>query len=178
MICKFQYIVWNIGDECARRLPRLDYIDTFERKHHMTGGAVTDVFERSRDFNQVVEFCEKVFGYSTAHNAPALTIDKKLAEDDGLFFVALSREAVVGTVMAGYDGHRGWIYSLAVMPEYRRAGIGSRLLDHAESRLIAFGCVKIKLQFLETNFQVMSFYERHGYEVDPVISMGKQIYRG
>jgi ribosomal protein S18 acetylase RimI-like enzyme len=80
--------------------------------------------------------------------------------------------------MAGYDGHRGWIYSLAVMPEYRRAGIGSRLLDHAESRLIALGCVKIKLQFLETNSQVMSFYERHGYEVDPVISMGKQIYRG
>ncbi len=70
---------------------------------------------------QVVALWRFVFGYDTAHNAPDLAIDKKLAVDDGLFFVALDDGAVIGTVMAGYDGHRGWIYSLAVHPERRGA---------------------------------------------------------
>ena len=59
---------------------------------------------------QVIALWETVFGYEAAHNQPALVIDKKIAIDDGLFFVARSGADIIGTVMAGYDGHRGWIY--------------------------------------------------------------------
>ena len=124
---------------------------------------------------QVVALWEKVFGYEAAHNKPGLAIDKKLAVDDQLFFVAVADDAVVGTVMAGYDGHRGWIYSVAVAPSHRRQGIGSRLLAHAERALIGKGCVKINLQILEGNESVVAFYAKFGYAVEKRISMGKRI---
>ena len=94
---------------------------------------------------------------------------------DGLFFVARSGSLVVGTVMVGYDGHRGWIYSLAVLPEFQRKKIGSILLKTAESSLVELGCPKINLQIAEGNERVVSFYERHGYEVEPRTSMGKRL---
>lgn len=80
----------------------------------------------------VVQLWQTVFGYETAHNTPSLAIDKKLAAEDGLFFVALSGNEVIGTVLAGYDGHRGWLYSVAVHPSHRRKGIGMNLVRHAE----------------------------------------------
>ena len=82
-------------------------------------------FDNSAHRDQVVRLWERVFGYEAPHNAPALVIDKKLAAADGLFFVALTGGAVVGTVMAGYDGHRGWIYSMAVHPDHRKRAIFS-----------------------------------------------------
>ncbi len=77
---------------------------------------------------QVMELWKLVFGYEAPHNAPGFVIDKKLEAADGLFFVALKEGEVVGAVMAGYDGHRGWIYSLSVHPYHRNQSIGSRLL--------------------------------------------------
>jgi ribosomal protein S18 acetylase RimI-like enzyme len=124
---------------------------------------------------QVVELWQTVFAYETAHNKPDLAIDKKLAVDDQLFFVAVADDAVVGTVMAGYDGHRGWIYSVAVAPSHRRHGIGSRLVSHAERALISLGCVKINLQILEGNERVAMFYTKLGYALEKRINMGKRI---
>lgn len=69
----------------------------------------SDRFVPSRDFDQVVALSWVVFAYDSPHNAPALVIEKKLAQRDGLFCVARLDQSVVGTVMAGYDGHRGWI---------------------------------------------------------------------
>lgn len=115
------------------------------------------------------------FAYMTGHNRPGLAIDRKLAVADGLFFVALVGEEVVGTTMAGYDGHRGWIYSVAVAPAYRRMGIGSRLLFHAEKALVQLGCMKINLQVAPGNGKVTAFYEALGYAVEERISMGKRI---
>jgi ribosomal protein S18 acetylase RimI-like enzyme len=125
--------------------------------------------------SEVVALWEAVFAYEAAHNRPGLAIDKKLAVDDQLFFVALADHTVVGTVMAGYDGHRGWIYSVAVAPTHRRQGIGSRLVAHAERALIGKGCVKINLQILEGNKSVTAFYKTLGYAVEKRISMGKRI---
>lgn len=92
-----------------------------------------------------------------------------------VFFVALIDEYVVGTVMAGYDGHRGWIYSMAVWPEHRTQGIGSALLKVAEQKLVGLGCDKINLQIIEDNQAVARFYEANGYSVEKRISMGKKI---
>lgn len=124
---------------------------------------------------QVIDLWTLAFGYATAHNAPALSIGKKLAVDDGLFFVAVVGDKVVGTTLAGYDGHRGWLYSVTVHPEYRGAGIGTRLVRHAEEALTRLGCVKINLQILEANRAVTAFYRSLGYAVEERISMGRKI---
>jgi|SRR6266850_1803001 len=124
---------------------------------------------------QVVALWQSVFGYEAAHNNPGLAIDKKLAVDDQLFFVAMANNAVVGTVMAGYDGHRGWIYSVAVSPSHRRQGIGSRLVSHAELVLTSKGAVKINLQVMEGNESVTGFYSSLGYSVEKRVSMGKRV---
>ena len=124
---------------------------------------------------QVIELWQQAFGYDTAHNLPSLAIDKKLAVNDGLFFVATDKKAVIGTILAGYDGHRGWLYSVAVHADYRRHGLGSSLVRHAEQALTALGCMKINLQITGGNDVVVGFYEALGYGVEPRISMGKKI---
>lgn len=124
---------------------------------------------------EVIALWKQVFGYEAAHNDPALAIDKKVAVADGLLFVAIADGQVVGTIMAGYDGHRGWIYSLAVHPGRRRQRIGSGLLAHAERELAKRGCVKINLQILEGNERVSAFYASFGYAVERRVNMGKTL---
>lgn len=124
---------------------------------------------------QVMDLWQRVFGYPDPRNDPAMVLAKKLAAGDGLLFVAVEGREVVGTVMAGYDGHRGWIYSMAVMPERRGEGIGTRLLERAEGALRDLGCVKINLQIYGTNEGVERFYIKNGYRVEDRTSMGKEI---
>lgn len=75
--------------------------------------------------------------------------------------------------MAGYDGHRGWIYSLAVRPDHQSQGVGIKLMAHAEASLRELKCLKVNLQVLDTNEGVVEFYKKLGYLVEPRISMGK-----
>lgn len=125
--------------------------------------------------SQVISLWEEVFGYDAAHNRPSIVIDKKIAAGDQLFFVAAAGDSVVGTVMAGYDGHRGWIYCLAVCPACRRQGIGSDLMCAAEKALGAKGCLKINLQIMQGNESVAAFYLSRGYSVEQRVSMGKRL---
>ena len=97
-------------------------------------------YEDATDRDQVVVLWRNVFGYETAHNEPNLAISKKIATNDGLFFVAVENTEVVGTIMSGYDGHRGWLYSVAVDPNNRLSGLGSSLVHHAEKALAELGC--------------------------------------
>ncbi|MDQ0624153.1 ribosomal protein S18 acetylase RimI-like enzyme [Paraburkholderia graminis] len=106
---------------------------------------------------------------------PRLSIANKLATQPELFFVAVLGERVVGTVMGGYDGHRGWLYSLAVDESLRRHGIGSRLVAHVEAALTALGCPKLNLQVLSAKNDVRAFYEALGYRADEVVSFGKRL---
>jgi ribosomal protein S18 acetylase RimI-like enzyme len=114
-----------------------------------------------------------VFGYTAAHNQPAKAIRCKLACQRELFFVACIDDQIVGTVMGGYDGHRGWVYSLAVSPHARRRGIGTALVRHVERALRERGCPKINLQVLGTNLETVAFYEKLGYTVEERVSMAK-----
>lgn len=125
------------------------------------------------DHAPVVALWRRVFGYEAAHNDPALVIATKLAMADQLFFVAAHGGSVVGTVMAGYDGHRGWLYAVAVQPEQRGCGLGARLVRHAEDALARLGCVKINLQLVASNADTAAFYQSLGYAVEPRVSMGK-----
>jgi ribosomal protein S18 acetylase RimI-like enzyme len=106
---------------------------------------------------------------------PHLSIANKLATQPELFFVAETSGRIIGTVMAGYDGHRGWLYSLAVDMKMRRHGIGTRLVEHAEAALIALGCPKVNLQVLSSKADVRGFYEALSYRMDEVVSLGKRL---
>ena len=115
------------------------------------------IYDNSRHRDQVISLWHKVFGYETKHNAPGLVIDKKREFDDELFFIAMNKSVLIGTAMAGYDGHRGWIYSVAISPEFQKQGIGSKLLSMAEKKLSELGCIKINLQIMDGNEVVGQF---------------------
>ncbi|MCL6307869.1 GNAT family acetyltransferase [Pseudomonas syringae] len=123
----------------------------------------------------VIQLWKTVFNDDMPHNRPDLSIDKKLAVDDRLFFVALADDELVGTILAGYDGHRGWLYSVAVDPQQRGNGLGTRLVRHAEKALADLGCVKINLQIHTFNESVQAFYRTLSYTPELIISMGKRI---
>ena len=99
-----------------------------------------------------------------------------MARDPDLFLVAVGDNRVIGTVMGGYDGHRGWIYSMAVDERERHRGVGSVLMGEIEKELKALGCMKVNLQVVPSNSGVVNFYERLGFAVEDRISMGKQLY--
>ena len=118
----------------------------------------------------------KVFGYDAPHNDPLVSINRKVARDPDLFLVAATGSRVVGTVMGGYDGHRGWIYSLAVDESERHRGIGSALIGKVEQKLMELGCLKVNLQVMPDNHGVVEFYRGLGFSVEDRLSMGKRLY--
>jgi ribosomal protein S18 acetylase RimI-like enzyme len=130
------------------------------------------------DEDDVIALWEIVFGYPSPHNDPATVIRHKLAVQRGLFFVARLDGRLVGTVMGGYDGHRGWVYSLAVGPDMRRRGIGTALMRHVERELVSRGCPKVNLQVLASNAATVAFYQKLGYSVEERVSMGKFLGSG
>lgn len=114
-------------------------------------------------------------GLVTPQNNPRSDIQRKLQVDPELFLVGKIETEIVATVMAGYEGHRGWINYLAVAPRLRKSGYGRQIIAHAESLLRKRGCPKINLQIRSTNKQVIEFYQSLGFAIDEVVSMGKRL---
>jgi ribosomal protein S18 acetylase RimI-like enzyme len=108
-------------------------------------------------------------------NDPRRDIERKLEVQRELFLVAELEGVVVGVVMAGYEGHRGWVNYLAVDIGQRRRGIGTALMHDAERRLRLLGCPKLNLQVRFENTAVQAFYAALGFTVDEVASMGKRL---
>jgi len=106
---------------------------------------------------------------------PRANIERKLAQRDGLFWLAEGDEGIVGTAMAGYDGHRGWLYSVGVHPHVRRSGLARALVAHAEAALAQRGCPKINLQVMTVNESAQAFWRAVGYAPDLVVSFGKRL---
>ena len=106
-------------------------------------------------------------------NNPELDIDRKLADSPwGLLVLTDEDETVIGSVMLGYDGHRGWINYLAAAPTRRREGIASKLMARAEQILLERGCPKVNLQVRLGNDDAAAFYMQRGYQNDKVTSYG------
>jgi len=110
-------------------------------------------------------------------NDPHQDIKRKLAVQPELFIVGINKGTLVASVMGGYDGHRGWIYYLAVDPAFRHHGYGRRILRKLEQRLSEAGCPKINLMVRETNDGVLDFYRSLGYTDDEVVNLGKRLVK-
>ena len=126
---------------------------------------------QEKDRASLIELWKTVFPDDPPHNEPSKVIEAKLEVDD-LIFMAESNNKIVGASMAGYDGHRGWLYAVAVLPEHRRSGTGSLLVKHAIQCLKELGCIKVNLQIRSTNTDVAAFYKSLGFKVEDRISMG------
>jgi ribosomal protein S18 acetylase RimI-like enzyme len=108
-------------------------------------------------------------------NDPHKDIARKLSEQPELFLVACSETAVVGSAMVGFDGHRGWVYYLAVVPGMQRRSLGRALMERAEFLLVERGCPKINLMVRSDNSAVRAFYAELGYSEDQVAVLGKRL---
>ena len=108
-------------------------------------------------------------------NDPEDDIARKLKVQSELFLVGVRDGRIIATIMAGYEGHRGWINYLAVSPDFRRQGIGRHLMETTEKKLLKIGCPKINLQIRETNTEMIEFYKRLGFVKDAVVSLGKRL---
>lgn len=133
---------------------------------------------RGIDHDQVVELWRTVFPNAPARNDPVLDVRRKLTVQPELFLVAVVDFEVIGTCMAGFDGHRGWVHLVAVAPQQRRRGVGAALMKRAEALLTRIGCPKLNLQVRATTPEAVGFYESLGYAVEERISMGKVLPPG
>ena len=114
-------------------------------------------------------------GLVRSWNNPQSDIERKMAEHPELFFVAELDGQLIGSCMAGYEGHRGWIYYLAVHPQFQRRGVAAQLMQRAETGLAVIGCPKVELMIRSTNLPVVEFYETIGYVQEPVVVMSKRL---
>ena len=128
------------------------------------------------DEDAVVELWRRC-GLTRAWNDPHKDIARKRRVQRELFLVGELEGRIVGSVMGGYDGHRGWVNYLAVDPEQRRGGLGRALMAEVETRLRALGCPKLNLQVRDDNVAALAFYDRLGFQVDATVSLGKRLER-
>ncbi len=130
---------------------------------------------RHADSPQLQALWARVFPNDPPWNAPEVLIETKLRVQPDLLFVGELGGTIAGAVIAGFDGVRGWMYHLAVAPEFRRRGFATQLVRAAEQALRALGCPKVNLQVRAENQDVVAFYRSIGYEVEERISMGRHL---
>ena len=106
-------------------------------------------------------------GLISPQNDPHRDIQRKCRVNPELFLLAVENGQIIGSVMAGYDGHRGWLYYLAVDPDWRGRGFGSMMVDEARRRLRDMGCPKINILVRRTNAAVVDFYRKAGFTEPP-----------
>lgn len=114
-------------------------------------------------------------GVSVPHNDPVRDIAFALQSPTAELFVGETAGALIATVLAGHDGHRGWLYYLAVAEVSRRSGYGRMMVEHAEAWLKNNGVWKINLMIRTSNTQVRDFYAAIGYQDDPVTVMSRRL---
>lgn len=114
-------------------------------------------------------------GVTRPWNDPHKDIARKLGVQPEWFLVGIEGDELIATVMAGYDGHRGWVNYLAVAPAHRGLGHAKRLMQHVEQFLLTAGVPKINLLVRATNSGVIEFYRRLGYAQDAAVCLGKRL---
>ena len=126
------------------------------------------------DIESVIELWKEC-GLVVPWNNPRLDIERKLKYQPELFLVGIIDNKIIATAMVGYDGHRGWVYYLAIRPNYQKSGFGKLMMDEAEGILTKMGCPKINIMVRDTNLDVINFYKSIGYEAQGVATLGKRL---
>jgi ribosomal protein S18 acetylase RimI-like enzyme len=114
-------------------------------------------------------------GLTRPWNDPHKDIARKLQVQPELLLVGTLDDQLVASVMAGFDGHRGWVNYLAVSPNHQMKGYARQMMGRVQERLKALGCPKLNLQIRSSNESVIEFYKRLGYVQDDVVSMGLRL---
>jgi ribosomal protein S18 acetylase RimI-like enzyme len=127
-----------------------------------------------RHQNAVVDLWKEC-NLTVPQNDPVEDIERKLAFQPELFLIAFADGKLVGSVMAGYEGHRGWLNYLAVLPTYQKRGYGKKLVQKAIAELKRLDCLKLNVQIRESNASAVAFYEHLGFRNDHVISLGLRL---
>jgi len=117
----------------------------------------------------------KACGLTRPWNDPLSDFRLALSTESSTVLAARDGEAMVGTIMVGFDGHRGWVYYLAVDPKARRTGLGRALISAAEAWLVARGCPKVQLMVRQDNAEALGFYEALGLTPQPVMVLGRRL---
>jgi ribosomal protein S18 acetylase RimI-like enzyme len=112
-------------------------------------------------------------GLTRPWNDPAADFARAIGGETSAILLNRDDDALVASVMVGHDGHRGWVYYLAVSPDRRRAGCGRAMMEAAEAWLRARNVPKIQLMVRDSNAEALGFYEALGLERQPVITLGR-----
>ena len=129
---------------------------------------------RNGDNDDVIKLWQEC-GLVVQWNDPQSDIERKLKVQPELFLIGISDDNIIATAMAGYDGHRGWVYYLAVKPSIQKSGIGKLMMEETEHRLVKLGCPKINIMVRTTNLDVISFYKSIGYDEQEITTMGGRL---
>ena len=108
-------------------------------------------------------------------NDPNKDIDRKLEFQPELFFVGIVGEEIIASAMAGYDGHRGSVFYLAVAPNCQGKGYGQQIMAYIETKLTQLGCPKLNIVVRSSNEKDLGFYKALSYSKDEVASIGKRL---
>jgi GNAT superfamily N-acetyltransferase len=130
-----------------------------------------------RDYADLVKLWDAT-GISVAYNDPAKDVPLMQATHNCQLYVGEEDGRLVGSIMVGHEGHRGWLYKLAVAADQQGKGHGRALVQQAERWLVARGLPKVSLLIRDTNLKVRAFYERLGYEVSPRAVMQRWLKDG
>lgn len=134
-----------------------------------------EIVKYNQDYQKALVELWKECNLIVPQNDPIEDIQKKLEFQPELFFIGLLDERLIGSVMAGYEGHRGWLNYLAVLPDYQKKGYGRKLVEKAIMELEKLGCLKLNVQIRESNISAVQFYERLGFRDDHVVSLGLRL---
>jgi len=114
-------------------------------------------------------------GLTRPWNDPDADLSLALAGASSTVLVGRRQGTVVATAMVGFDGHRGWIYYLAVDPDLQRQGLGRAMMDAADAWLRDRGVPKLQLMVREDNAAALEFYARLGLERQAVVVLGRRL---
>jgi len=134
-----------------------------------------EIVKYNQDYQKALVELWKECNLTVPQNNPIEDIQKKLEFQPELFFIALLDGKLIGSVMAGYEGHRGWLNYLAVLPNHQNKGYGRKLVERAITELEKLGCLKLNVQIRESNISAVRFYERLGFRDDHVVSLGLRL---
>jgi len=116
-------------------------------------------------------------GLTRPWNDPRDDLQRALASPSSVVLAGLDGETLISTAMVGYDGHRGWVYYLAVRPGFRGYGHGRAIMNASQAWLAERQVPKLNIMVRGANAAAIGFYEALGYTRDDVMILSRRLHR-